>query len=153
MTTTHQQPATMPASPAEPVVEFPNVVAHIEACLARAVEIADRHAQLGAEARQQAERHSTVAMAARVQVKKWERLLEVAKADVEESPEPQAALVVGREPYPPMRYCNGCGTALRPATPDELAAAAAGQMLPDTRHECPSCYREAPESSVWSNEP
>lgn len=150
MTTQQHSPVT---SPPETMPEFPDVVAHIEACLAKAVEIADRHAELGAKARHQAERHDNVAMAARIQVKKWERLLDVAKADTDEAPEPQAALVVGREPYPPMRYCNGCGTALRPATPGELAAAAAGQMLPDTRHECPACFREAPEASVWSSEP
>lgn len=38
-----------------------------------------------------------------------------------------------------MRYCTGCGAQLRPATPEEIAAAAAATKPADTRRDCPEC--------------
>ncbi|MGI5286595.1 hypothetical protein ACQEVF_25105 [Nonomuraea polychroma] len=45
-------------------------------------------------------------------------------------------------PTPATRYCTGCGAQLRPATPEETAAAKAGQEPQDTRGDCPNCRVE-----------
>ncbi|MEU6781452.1 hypothetical protein ABZ912_19790 [Nonomuraea angiospora] len=170
------QDSAPPAEQTVDAVEHP-IIAHLRA----RVEEADRrrvhlatqggHARLAAQKNlEDARRFDDEALAAHAQVDTWQALLEQAQIEVAKEQRkidairatvptraPDGALqpgyMAGRDPYPPMRYCNGCGTALRPATPDELAAAAAGQMLPDTQHECPTCYREAPEASVWSHEP
>ncbi|GAA3172867.1 hypothetical protein [Nonomuraea roseoviolacea] len=41
-----------------------------------------------------------------------------------------------------QRACNGCGDYIGDATPGELAAAQAGQPLPDVRRECVRCRGE-----------
>lgn len=42
-----------------------------------------------------------------------------------------------------LRQCNGCNTALRPATDAEIADQPAGRPLPDVRPACPACAPSA----------
>lgn len=114
MTTQDLAPAVERSAPAE-VAVCPDVVAHLQECLASAIAIADRHAQLGGIARGQADellakaaRHDDDAVHARVQVATWERLLKLAQANATHRPaEPLDRLVAGREPYPPAVAVDG----------------------------------------------
>jgi hypothetical protein len=116
------------------------VVAHLRTCLARAEEYADDIAGRGGRERETAARHlaqaarcDEEAMNARADVDTWRDLLERAIAKVGEPADPPVE--PGR---PPILHCNGCGRPLRPATPEEQAAAQAGRP-PDLRRECPTC--------------
>lgn len=152
------------AAPAQAPPEHP-VVAHVRACLARAEELADEAAGRGGREREIAARHlaqaaqyDEEAVHARADVNTWKVLLERAIAEVgkpaQEPATPVARPIVVAEPAPPpMRHCNGCGEPLRRATPHELAAASAGQPLPDVRRECPTCQLDAAAQRLNRTEP
>lgn len=142
-----------PAPPAD-LEECPDLIEHLRKCLDKAIAIADRHAEKGGAERLKAEhlllqaaRYDDAAMAARVQVEKWKEQLAFAleQAAREREAEREAlALAVAETrgnpyPHPPMIHCGECGAPIRPLTPDEQAAMAAGQPLPDVRGECPAC--------------
>ncbi|MDP4501015.1 hypothetical protein [Nonomuraea turcica] len=55
----------------------------------------------------------------------------------------QTGLMPTIPPAPASRACNGCGQPVGDATPEELAAVAAGAPLPDVRRECANCRGEA----------
>lgn len=128
------------------------VVAHLRERLARAVAHADGIAGRGGHERETAARHLAQAarcdedaMRARADVDTWRDLLEVAIAKVGKpgtrepaNPPVRPAVEPAR---PPILHCNGCGRPLRPATPDEQAAAQAGRP-PDLRRECPTCLQK-----------
>lgn len=133
-----EQTGAAAAAPHGPA-EHP-VVAHLRACLAAAETAADNLAGHGGREREIAARHLAQAaqcdedaMNARADVDTWRVLLERAIAEVGKPTAPPA------EPArPPILHCNGCGRPLRPATPDEQAAAQTGHP-PDLRRECPTC--------------
>lgn len=146
-----QTGAAAPAPHAPP--EHP-VVAHLREQLARAVAHADDIAGRGGHERETAARHLAQAarcdedaMRARADVDTWRDLLERAIATVGKPATPSARPAVeqngqpphgGRPPGLPILHCNGCRRPLRAATPEEQAAARAGN-LPDVRRECPTC--------------
>jgi hypothetical protein len=57
-------------------------------------------------------------------------------------PDPAAPATGDTTVGPTAGFCTGCGNALRPATMEELAAAASGQGPGDTRRDCPNCRVE-----------
>jgi hypothetical protein len=134
----------------------PGVVDILRRLYADATAEADRLAAIGGHEREEADRHlaraadaDAAAMSARAYAERWRRHLEYelgGPADLPgrvELPQPS-----GDNPYPQMRYCNGCGQPLRPATPEEMAAIAAGQVLPDNRRDCANCALEAADQQT-----
>ena len=160
MTTTQDAPPSEQTTPPEHPV-----VAHLRSCLEKAdrhrLDLATKggHARLAAQRQlEEAQRYDDQAMAAHAQVDTWQTLLDKAQEEVVAeqrkidairaaaaarppvpATEPPTTLTAGRHPCTPTRRCNGCARGLRPATPGEAAALAAGQPLPDIRQDCPDC--------------